>query len=97
MVILTEMRIAVYDLNRYYLLMKEVSEKGKLRDEFTIDHLKITLPNIKFTGPILQKMRIRGFLNKVGRPGMLTIYSLSEKHTHFNNKNHIEKIKTRVR
>ncbi len=73
-------RITVYDLNKYYLLMKEAKKKGNLSEEFTIEHLRISIPNIKINASMLQKMRIYGFIDKVGKPKNLTIYSFSNKH-----------------
>ncbi len=60
--------------------MKEAKKKGNLSEKFTIEHLQISIPNIKINASMLQKMRIYGFIDKVGKPKNLTIYSLSNKH-----------------
>ncbi len=74
------MRIAVYDLREYRKAIGEATKKGELSNIFTIEHLHLSIPNIKFNGPILQKMRIHGMLDKVSRIGSLTAYSLSDKY-----------------
>ncbi len=74
------MRIAIYDLREYRKAIGEATKKGELSNIFTIEHLHLSVPHIKFNGPILQKMRICGMLDKVCRNGKLTEYSLSDKY-----------------
>lgn len=74
------MRISVYDLRKYRAAIIEAARKGELSNIFTIEHLQVSVPQIKFNGPILQKMRICGMLDKICKNGKLTEYSLSDKY-----------------
>lgn len=78
-------RIAITDLYKLRKTIEKATLEGKLSEKFTIEHLQISIPQERFTGAILQKMRIYGLIDKIYRVGKLTTYSLSDKYSRKNN------------
>lgn len=71
------MRIPVTDLFKYQSIIRKLTDDDILSENFTMEHLKLN--KVPISNGILQKMRIYGLIDKVGRHKQVTTYQLSQK------------------
>lgn len=79
-------RIPLSEICKYRIELEKYIDSGELSPKFTFEHIKATNPTTKINPHAFLKMRVYGFIEKIGRKNGVIVYCLSKKYsrTHYN-------------